>query len=111
MGMDFTFTEDQLTFVDAVRGMLSQEVTPERIRARWDTDTGVDAEFMAQVAELGVMGMLIPETLGGLGLGATDFVMLAQACGEMAVPEPVVEQVLVVAPLLTDILGRGLGGD
>lgn len=111
MGMDFTFTEDQLTFVDAVRGMLSQEVTPERIRARWDTDTGVDAEFMAQVAELGVMGMLIPETLGGLGLGATDFVMLAQACGEMAVPEPVVEQVLVVAPLLTDILERGLGGD
>ena len=111
MGMDFTFSEDQHTFVDAVRSMLTSEVTPDRIRARWVNDTGIDAALLEQVADLGVMGMLVPETLGGLGLGQTDFIMLAQAAGEVALPEPVVEQAAVVSPLLTDILERGLGGE
>ncbi len=37
--MDFTFTEDQLLFRESVRDFLVNEVTPERIRASWDTDT------------------------------------------------------------------------
>ena len=48
--MDFTFTEDQLLFQDSVRDFLVNEVTPERIRASWDTDTGRDNELWQQLS-------------------------------------------------------------
>ena len=51
--------------------------------------------------------MLVPEALGGLGLQTTDFILLAEACGEVALPEPVVESVMVSTPLLVDILDQG----
>ncbi len=38
--MDFTFTDDQLLFQESVRDFLVNEVTPERIRASWETESG-----------------------------------------------------------------------
>ena len=37
--MDFTFTEDQLLFQESVRDFLANEVTPEKIRELWETDS------------------------------------------------------------------------
>ncbi len=107
--MDFTFTPEQRELADAVKAVLTAEVTPDRIRSRWDTPNGQDPGALAALAELGLPGMLVPEALGGLGLGPVDFVLMAQACGEVALPEPLVEQVLVVTPLLVDLLEHGLG--
>ncbi|MEY2908198.1 MAG: hypothetical protein RLZZ602_721 [Pseudomonadota bacterium] len=107
--MNFTFTEDQLSFREAIEALLVGEVTPERIRARWQTDTGVDDALMAQVLESGLISMQVPEALGGLGMGPIDFVLLAEACGQVALPEPVVETAMVALPLLVDVLDRGLG--
>ena len=52
--MDFTFSEDQLLFQDSVRGFLVNEITPERLRAGWDTETGRDPALWQQLAELGL---------------------------------------------------------
>ena len=107
--MNFTFTEDQLSFREAIEAMLKTEVTTDRIRARWEGDSGVEPALLEQIQALGLNGMLVPESLGGLGLGPTDFVLLAEACGEVALPEPVAETVMVALPLLVDVLDRGLG--
>ena len=107
--MNFTFTQDQLDFQEAIASMLKSEVTADSIRARWSAEAGVDAAFLAQAHELGLNSMLVPEALGGLGLQTTDFILLAEACGEVALPEPVVESVMVSTPLLVDILDQGLG--
>jgi alkylation response protein AidB-like acyl-CoA dehydrogenase len=107
--MNFTFTEDQQMFAEAARSVLTAEVTSDRIRERWSTASGLDRSLLKQVQELGLPGMLVPEALGGLGLGQTDFVMMAQTCGYVACPEPIVEQVMVTAPLLVDVLDKGLG--
>lgn len=107
--MNFTFTEDQLSFRDAIEAMLQGEVTADRIRDRWPTDHGMETALLEQVQALGLNAMLVPEALGGLGLGPTDFILLAEACGQVALPEPVVETVMVAMPLLVDILDRGLG--
>ena len=112
--MNFTFTQDQLDFQEAIASMLKSEVTADSIRTRWSAEAGVDAAFLMQVHDLGLNSMLVPEALGGLGLQATDFILLAEACGEVALPEPVVESVMVSTPLLVDILDhqadRGAGG-
>ncbi len=101
--MDFTFSQDQLMFQEALTTLLASEAPADRIRARWQSDSGLDAALEQQLVELGLAGMLVPEALGGLGLDATDFIKLAETCGQFALPEPAVEQALVAAPLLADI--------
>jgi alkylation response protein AidB-like acyl-CoA dehydrogenase len=103
--MDFTFTEDQLLFQDSVRDFLVNEVTPERIRAGWETDSGRDDALWKQLAELGLTGMTVPEEHGGLGMTELDFVLLAQECGYVALPEPLVHTVMVAVPMLKEIGG------
>lgn len=104
--MDFTFTEDQLLFQDSVRDFLVNEVTPERIRASWETESGRDPALWGQLAELGLTGITVPEEHGGLGMTVLDFVLLARECGYVALPEPLVHSSLVAVPLLTDIGGE-----
>lgn len=104
--MDFTFSEDQLLFHDSVRSFLVNEITPERLRAAWDTDSGRDPALWQQLAELGLTGMTVPEEHDGLGMSALDFVLLAQECGYVALPEPLVNHALVGVPLLADIGGE-----
>ncbi|MEZ5566818.1 MAG: acyl-CoA dehydrogenase family protein [Halioglobus sp.] len=104
--MDFTFTEDQLLFQESVRDFLRNEVTPERVRAGWDTESGRDAALWAQLAELGLTGMTVPEAQGGLGMTAVDFVLLAEECGYVALPEPLVHTALVAVPALQAVGGE-----
>ena len=103
--MDFTFSEDQLLFQDSVRDFFVNEVTPERIRASWDIETGRDDTLWAQLAELGLTGITVPEEQGGLGMNEVDFVLLAQECGYVALPEPLVNMALVAVPLLRELGG------
>ena len=107
--MDFRFTEDQLLFQDSVRDFLVNEVTPERIRANWETESGRSDELWAQLAELGLTGMTVPEEHGGPGMSELDFVLLAQECGYVALPEPLVHTALVAVPLLQEIGGELAG--
>ena len=104
--MDFTFTEDQLLFQSSTRDFLTGEVSTDRIRAGWETDSGRDPVLWQQLAELGLTGITVPEAYGGLGMSALDFVLLAQECGYVALPEPLVHTVLVAVPLLDDLGGE-----
>jgi alkylation response protein AidB-like acyl-CoA dehydrogenase len=104
--MDFTFTEDQLLFQSSVRDFLTAEVTPERIRTSWASATGRDPALWQQLVELGLVGLTVPAEHGGLGMSELDFVLLAQECGYVALPEPLVHTALVAAPLLRDIGGQ-----
>jgi alkylation response protein AidB-like acyl-CoA dehydrogenase len=104
--MDFTFTEDQQLFQESVRDFLVNEVTPARIRASWETATGRDDELWAQLVELGLTGMTVPEEHGGLGMSELDFVLLAQECGYVALPEPLVNLVMVAVPMLRIAAGE-----
>jgi alkylation response protein AidB-like acyl-CoA dehydrogenase len=107
--MDFTFSAEQLEFRDALNALLESEVTGERIRARWESGTGRDERLDAQLLDMGVYSLMFPESLGGLGLGMIDCVLLAENCGRAALPEPVVDTMMIASPLLVDVLNRGLG--
>ena len=50
--MNFTFTQDQLDFQEAISSMLRAEVTADSIRARWQNESGVDSAFMQQAHDL-----------------------------------------------------------
>ncbi|HVL00142.1 MAG TPA: acyl-CoA dehydrogenase family protein, partial [Dongiaceae bacterium] len=104
--MDFTFSEDQLLFCKSVQDFLQQEITPKKVRDSWELDGGRNPALWQQLVDLGVTAMLVPEAQGGLGMNELDFVLLAQACGQVALPEPLVETVLVATPLLAALAQR-----
>ncbi|MBK8676490.1 MAG: acyl-CoA/acyl-ACP dehydrogenase [Cellvibrionales bacterium] len=98
--MDFTFSEDQLLFQEEVKKFLVNEVTPEHIRARWETESGRNEEVWQAMAGMGLTGLTVPEEFGGMGMNAVDFVLLAEACGFVALPESLVDTVLVAVPMI-----------
>lgn len=101
--MDFTFTEDQLLFQESVREFLCNEVTAEKIRSLWETETGRCDTLWGQLVELGLPAMTVPEEFGGLGMDILDFILIAQECGYVALPEGLVHQSLVAVPALMAI--------
>ncbi len=98
--MDFRFTEDQVEFQRSVRKALERECTPEHLRALWTTETGRSRERWAKLAELGLLGLLVPAEHGGLGMDEIDFVLLLEETGRVALPEPVLETAAVGVPLV-----------
>ena len=99
--MRFAFTEDQLLFRDAVADLLAKECPPEAVRAAWE-DPAAAAGPWATLAEMGVIGLTVPEAHGGLGMDGLDLVPILTEIGRAALPGPVVETVAVAAPLLAE---------
>ena len=104
--MRFAFTEDQLLFRDAVRDALAKEAGPDHVRAAWDAPTAApfgDRKVWSTLADMGVLGIMVPEAHGGMGMNELDLVLLLEEAGRVALPEPIVETVAVAAPLLAEI--------
>ncbi len=100
--MDFTFSAEQMTAVEAARRILNDTCSPALLRAQLATGRARDAARWQTLADSGFVAILIPEAAGGMGLGALDFVQIAEACGYAALPEPLVEHAGVAAPLLAE---------
>ncbi|MHB1711023.1 MAG: acyl-CoA dehydrogenase family protein [Acidimicrobiales bacterium] len=97
--MRFAFTGQQTDFRDAVRQFLTNKCTPDDLRVAFDAPAARTARWSA-LAEMGVVGLTVPETLGGLGLGLVDLVPLLEESGRAGLPEPLVETTALAAPLV-----------
>ena len=95
--MDFTFSEDQEAFRDAMRDLLAGTCPPAAVRAAWTAEDPWDPDRWAALAEMGVVGLLAPEAAGGLGLTEVDLVLLLEEAGRAALPEPLADTALLVA--------------
>ena len=98
--MRFSFTEDQRLFASTLRDLLSKECPATRVRAAWDDGTGHAPDVWAQLAALGLLGLLVPEGDGGGGGDEIDLVLLLIELGRAGVPGPVLEHAAIVAPAL-----------
>jgi alkylation response protein AidB-like acyl-CoA dehydrogenase len=107
--MRFAFTDQQIEFRDAVRQVLAKECTVDDLRAAFDAPAARSPRW-ATLAELGVVGLSVPEDRGGLGLGLVDLVPLLEEAGRVALPEPLLETAALAAPLLAELAGAGPDG-
>lgn len=78
MGMNFDFTEEQQLLRKTVRQFVDSEIMPHI--ARWDAEGGFDPVIWKKLADLGLMGVCIPEKYGGAGM---DYNSLAIVCEEL----------------------------
>jgi len=96
----FAFSDDQLLFRDTVRDFLEKECPPEAVRAAWSDAASPQSELWRGLAEMGVIGGMLAESHGGLGMHELDLVLLLEETGRAAMPGPVVESAVVGGPLL-----------
>ena len=73
--MDFSFSDDQLAIRDALEKICAQ-FSPDYWLER-DRDGDFPEEFVAAVVEGGWLGIAMPESVGGSGLGITEAAILA----------------------------------
>jgi glutaryl-CoA dehydrogenase (non-decarboxylating) len=76
--MDFDLTDEQRLIQETVRRYVDERILPVAVQN--DIDHKLDMELIEGMAELGVLGIVIPEAYGGAGL---DFVSEALACEEI----------------------------
>ncbi|MBI4238178.1 MAG: acyl-CoA dehydrogenase [Deltaproteobacteria bacterium] len=85
--MDFTLTDDQRMLQQMVRDFAQKEIAP--VAAQLDERSEFPSDNIRKMAELGLMGMMIPPEMGGSGLDMLTYVLaleeLAVACASTAV--------------------------
>jgi butyryl-CoA dehydrogenase len=85
--MDFDFTEEQILVRDTARDFAIRELDP--IAAQLDEEARFPADKVGMLAEMGLMGVAIPEEHGGGGMDYVSYVLameeIARACAGTAV--------------------------
>lgn len=105
--MDFTFTDQQLAFREAVRRFLVVEAAPEMLREIWETTrTGRSAELRAKLADQGLTAVSVPEAHGGMGLGDLDWVLVHQELGYHGIPDSLTDTAYVAVGLINALPGH-----
>lgn len=69
------FNEDQLMMCDSVKEFIDKEIWPNKDRFE-KRDFDFTVESMRKAAELGLLGISVPEAYGGLGMGFVDTVLV-----------------------------------
>jgi alkylation response protein AidB-like acyl-CoA dehydrogenase len=99
--MDFSFTEDQETLRREARAFLAERFPPERIAELADSDEGWDPSSWRELAELGWLGVSVPEEQGGAGLTFLEEAVLLDELGRALYPGPYFSTVALALPALS----------
>ena len=100
--MNFGFSEEQELLRQEVRKFLDQQCPIEEVRRLAKEPEGYSREHWKALAELGWTGLILPETVGGAGLGWVDLVVLIEETGRSLFPSPLISS-LLCADAISDL--------
>jgi alkylation response protein AidB-like acyl-CoA dehydrogenase len=98
--MDFGLNEDQETLAKYARDFLTNECPSSFVRKMVEHETAYDKDLYAHMAQLGWMGIAIPEEFGGQGMTYVDLAVLLEEMGRALVPGPFFASVCMAAPAI-----------
>jgi alkylation response protein AidB-like acyl-CoA dehydrogenase len=83
------------------RDLFEKESSPTRLRELWSRAPR-DPSVWRTMAEVGLLGLTVPEEFGGAGGDDVDLALVLEEAGRAALSDPLVETVAVAAPLLAE---------
>ena len=99
--MDARFTAEQEEIRRTVRELLLKRCGPEEVRAAVRTGAGYDVGLWAALSDqLGLPGLALPETYGGVGCSVTELALANEELGRALTPSPLLSTSVLVAPLI-----------
>jgi alkylation response protein AidB-like acyl-CoA dehydrogenase len=96
--VNLELSESQQMMRESFARLLDEQSSTARVRSA--LPSGFDAGLWRQLAALGALGIRVPESSGGLGLGALDATILMEEVGRTLASGPVAE-CIVAARLLS----------
>ncbi|MBY4108316.1 acyl-CoA dehydrogenase family protein [Rhodococcus fascians] len=93
--MDFGLDKEQELLREAVGDLLERAHDIDELRALELTDRGWRTSVWRSLAEMGVLGIAIPEAFGGMGAGPVEIAVIVEELGRTLAPEPVLDSAVV----------------
>jgi len=87
--MDFSFTEDQETVGKVARQLFEHRATPEHLAELESGAVRYDAALWSELASADLLGISLPESVGGSGGGFLELGVLLAEVGWSVAPVPV----------------------
>ncbi|WP_404414165.1 acyl-CoA dehydrogenase family protein [Brevundimonas vesicularis] len=102
--MPLILTEEQTMLQDAADGFLNEQAPIDHLRKLRDERdaNGVSRDLWRAFGEMGFAGVIIPEALGGMGLGAVEAGVIAESLGRTLTPSPYLGSSILSAKVLID---------
>lgn len=98
--MKFDLSEDQALLRQSTRDFLTSEWPLEKARKVMEHDPrGHEPAEWARLAEMGYLGLVLPPSVGGQGLGAIELAIVLEEVGRACMPGPYLDAVLAAALL------------
>ena len=98
--MNFEFSDEQKQMGAEARRFLAAKCPTTAVRAVLESAEPYDKALWAGLAEMGFLGIVIPETHGGLGLGYLELCVIAEEMGRALAPVPFSSSVFVATEFL-----------
>ena len=113
--MDLGLSEEQEMLRTSARDFLQKECPKQLVKQLDESDEGYSPELWRKMAELGWMGLVLPEEYGGSGGSFLDLVVLLEEMGYNILPGPFFSTVVlgglsILAAGNEERTGVGLGG-
>jgi len=100
--MDFGFSEEQEMLRSSARAFLEKEAPMTFVRRMMDDERGFTDQLWRQMAELGWLGLVLPERHGGAGLSFVDLVVVLEEMGRAVLPGPFFSTVVLGGVAIAD---------
>jgi hypothetical protein len=101
--MDFDFSEEQSMLASSCERLVRERCTFEARRAQLKADPAARPPLWADLSELGVTALCVPEEAGGLGRPLIDGALVAQTLGRGWLLEPFIDSALAAAATLAAV--------
>ena len=97
--MQFGLNESQQILQSNARKFFAAECPIAEVRRIMDTETAHDDKLWRHMADQGFLGVLIPEDVGGMGLGMVELAALAEEMGRALVPGAFLSNLLAASAI------------
>jgi alkylation response protein AidB-like acyl-CoA dehydrogenase len=94
--VDFALTDQQEAVRDLSAQIFEGLATTERVKAVEATDDRVDRELWGELARANLLGIALPEEVGGSGLGIMELCLLLEQQGRRLAPVPLLATLVMV---------------
>src|SRR3981189_3670975 len=95
--MNFDFSDEQKQLRDEARKFLAEKCPPKAVRTVLDGKEPYDRELWQGLADLGFLGVALPEQCGGAGAGHLELWVVAEEMGRALAPVPFSSTVYLAA--------------
>jgi alkylation response protein AidB-like acyl-CoA dehydrogenase len=95
--VDFTLSEEQLELQGLAKQILSDRMTLTHLRELDNSEDWFDRDTWAEFAKANLLGIALPESVGGLGYGFLELCLVLQEQGRTVAPLPLLATLVSAA--------------